>query len=82
MKITINDKTYEAEKGQTVLQAALANDIYIPHLCYHAKTGATGKCRACIVEIEGVSGFNTSCSVPIKEGMVIKTKSDHAIQTL
>ena len=80
MKITINDKTYEAEKGQTVLQAALANDIYIPHLCYHAKTGATGKCRACIVEIEGVSGFNTSCSVPIKEGMVIKTKSDGAIQ--
>ena len=47
MQITINGNRMEAKEGQTVLQAALASGVYIPHLCYHEKVGAAGKCRAC-----------------------------------
>ena len=32
---TINDTAVTAENGQTVLEAALANGFYIPHLCFH-----------------------------------------------
>lgn len=75
MKITINDKTLEVRPGQTVFQAARQNGIYIPTLCYHDKVGVAGKCRVCVVEIEGMRGLQTSCSVLIKEGMVVKTKT-------
>jgi NADH dehydrogenase/NADH:ubiquinone oxidoreductase subunit G len=71
MKITINGKACEAREGQTVLQAARESGIYIPSLCYHPKTGPAGKCRACVVEIEGMRGLQTSCTVTVKEGMVI-----------
>ncbi|MCZ6837260.1 MAG: 2Fe-2S iron-sulfur cluster-binding protein, partial [Planctomycetota bacterium] len=33
--ITINGQEYDFEKGQTILQVALDNDIEIPHYCYH-----------------------------------------------
>ena len=79
MKITINGKLVEAVEGQTVLQASIANGVYIPHLCYHEKVGAAGKCRACVVEIEGMRGLQTSCSVPVREGMVVNTVSQSAL---
>ncbi|MHC4455086.1 MAG: 2Fe-2S iron-sulfur cluster-binding protein, partial [Planctomycetota bacterium] len=33
VKLTINDETYEAEQGKTILEVARANDIWIPTLC-------------------------------------------------
>ena len=38
------------------------NGVYIPSLCYHAKIGALGRCRACVVEIGGAAGLHTACS--------------------
>jgi formate dehydrogenase major subunit len=76
MKAVINGKAVEFQPGQTVLQVARANGIYIPSLCYHTKTGPAAKCRACVVEIEGTRGLQTACSVPVKEGMVIKTDTE------
>ena len=35
VKLTLDGQQIEAEKGQTILAAALAAGIYIPHLCYH-----------------------------------------------
>jgi len=35
VKLNLNGQQIEAEKGQTILAAALAAGIYIPHLCYH-----------------------------------------------
>ena len=31
----LNGLNITADEGMTILEAALANDIYIPHLCYH-----------------------------------------------
>lgn len=78
MKVTINNKIIEAQPGQTVLQVARDNMIYIPSLCYHPKTGPAGKCRACVVEIEGMRGLQTSCTIEVKEGMKITTNSMQA----
>lgn len=76
MKFTINDKMLDARQGQTVFQAARQGGIFIPTLCYHDKVGVAGKCRVCVVEIEGMKGLQTSCSVLVKEGMVVKTKTE------
>ncbi len=33
--ITIDDSVLEAEEGATILSAATANGVYIPHICHH-----------------------------------------------
>ena len=52
MKITIDGRELEAKEGQTILQVAQNNNIYIPTLCYNEAVKAYGACRLCLVEIE------------------------------
>lgn len=75
MKLVIDGREVTAEEGQSVLEAAKAAGIYIPSLCYHPRTGFAGRCRACVVEIEGLRGLQTSCTVAAKDGMVVQTQS-------
>ncbi len=81
MQITINSNSYEATQGETVLDVAKRNGIYIPTLCYHAKTGQSAKCRACIVQVEGMRGFQTSCNLSARDGMTVQTESKEIIET-
>ena len=72
--IRIDDQDILAQKGATILEVALANKIYIPHLCYHPDLKPAGACRLCLVETED-GNLMTSCRTPVRKGMVIKTKS-------
>lgn len=73
---TIDDQEIKARAGEKVLWAALDNDIYIPHLCaIKEESRPNASCRLCFVEIEGSSHPVTSCTRPVEEGMVIKTRS-------
>jgi len=80
MKITINGKQCTAADGQTILEAARIHGIYIPALCYHEKTGAHARCRACVVEVKGSPAPVTSCNTPVRDGMEIVTDSEHLIE--
>ena len=81
MKLTIDGKTVTAEKGQTVLECALRHNISIPHLCTHSSLSPFGACRLCVVEIEDMRGYPTSCTTPAAEGMVVRTNTP-ALQDL
>jgi len=70
----IDDMNIIANEGTTILQAALKNGIYIPHLCYHPECEPNGSCRLCMVEITN-GELVTSCRTPIELGMTVKTKS-------
>ncbi|MEW6447142.1 MAG: formate dehydrogenase subunit alpha [Bacillota bacterium] len=74
LSFLIDDKRVSARNGMTVLEAALGNNIYIPHLCHHPDLSPAGVCRLCYVELEG-KGPVLSCRTPVKEGMVIKTRT-------
>lgn len=76
MTISINGQIYTASKGKTVLDVARENNIYIPTLCYHPRTGKAGRCRACLVEVEGLMALKESCALEVKDGMVIKTNTE------
>jgi len=76
ISLTINGRPVTAQKGQTVLEAALASGIYIPTLCYYPDLKPYGGCRLCIVEIEGMRGFPTSCTTPAVDGMKIFTETE------
>ena len=73
--LTIDNKPVTGQAGMTVLEVAKAAGIYIPTLCYHPALTPFGACRVCIVEIEGMRGFPTSCSTPAATGMVARTNT-------
>lgn len=75
IKLTINGKKISANKGDSIFEAAKRANIYIPNLCYHPNLSAFGGCRLCIVEVENLRGFPTSCTTPAEDGMNIKTNS-------
>jgi len=79
MKIKINGIECKASRGEMVLQVARRNDVYIPALCYHAKTGPAGKCRTCVVEAENMPGLKTSCNLEVQDGMKIKTDTEAVV---
>ena len=57
--------------------AAKMGDVEIPVFCYEPKLGdPVGACRMCLVEIEGMPKLQTSCSTPIRDGMVVYTQTD------
>ena len=73
ISITIDNKKLDVKPGLTILQAARLNNIYIPSLCAMEHLPSYGACRLCIVEVDGIRGFPTSCTTPVDEGMVIRT---------
>ena len=74
--IQIDGRALQVEQGMNVLEAALQNGIYIPHLCHHPDLPELGSCRLCIVEVEGKEGVHPSCELRAEEGMVIRTKTE------
>ncbi|MFO7889094.1 MAG: FAD-dependent oxidoreductase [bacterium] len=75
IQLTIDGEKIITEKKTTVLEAALANNIYIPNLCYHPDLPPLSTCRLCLVEVEGMRGFPTSCSLEADDGMVVKSNT-------
>jgi NADH-quinone oxidoreductase subunit G len=77
IQLTIDGRECRALEGTMLVDAARANDIEIPYFCYEPKLGnPVGACRMCLVEIEGIPKLQTSCSTPVKDGMVVHTQTE------
>ena len=74
--LTVDGRDIEARPGQTVLQACHEADVRIPTLCDDPRLEPYGGCRLCVVEIEGMRGFPTSCTTKATDGMQVTTQSD------
>jgi len=73
----IDGKQVRAPEGAMLVDAAKYGDVEIPYFCYEPKLGQpVGACRMCLVEIEGIPKLQTSCSTPVRDGMVVITTSD------
>ncbi len=73
-KLLVDNKEIEVKEGTALLQACLDNGIYIPNLCYlESMDDPSASCRMCFVEIEGEEKPITSCTVTVKDDMVVKT---------
>ncbi len=75
-EITINGKKYTAKDGETIMQVAERNGVYIPRFCYHPALSVAGNCRMCLVEIEKNPKLQIACATPVSEGMIIWTESE------
>jgi len=75
--ITIDGREVPAVEGEMLHDAARKGDVEIPFFCYEPKLGEpVGACRMCLVEIEGIPKLQTSCSTPVREGMVVHTRTE------
>jgi len=76
IKFKMNGKDITVPPGTTILEAALGNGIYIPHLCWDSRLKPYGGCRLCLVEWEGSPRLFAACSTPVAKDMVINTETE------
>jgi NADP-reducing hydrogenase subunit HndD len=84
IKLTIDNKTVEVQKGTTINKAAKQLGIDIPVLCYmelhdmNIENKPAG-CRLCVVEVQGRRNLAPSCATKCEEGMVVKTHTTRVL---
>ena len=73
--ININGKEIQTREGEFLLNAARANDIFIPAICYLTRCSPTLACRICLVEADGKQVY--ACNAKAKDGMNITTTTEN-----
>ncbi|HTL06318.1 MAG TPA: formate dehydrogenase subunit alpha [Gemmatimonadales bacterium] len=77
--LTLNGRVIPFESGATILDAARAQGVEIPTLCWYPKLPNVANCRICLVSVEGMPKLLPSCGTPAAEGMVVTTESADAV---
>lgn len=71
---TLDGRAIPFEDGQTIIQAALAAGVFIPHLCYHPEFKPHGSCKLCTVKVNGRQ--TASCTMRAAAGMVVESETE------
>jgi [NiFe] hydrogenase diaphorase moiety small subunit len=66
--------------GQTLLEAAIACGVYIPHLCWHPELPPHGSCKLCTVKVNG--RLASACTFPAAEGQEVLAADCEEIRQL
>ena len=80
INLLINGEPLSVPKGTTVYNAARQIEVDIPIFCYQDRMPPFGACRMCLVEVEGMAKLQTSCTLEVAQGMVVKTQSERAVK--
>ena len=67
--ITIDGQEVPFTPGQTIIEAATAANVYIPHLCHDPEFKPHGSCKLCSVQVNGRNC--SACTMPAAEGQTI-----------
>ena len=78
LNLEIDGRKVEVAPGSTVMDAANALGIYVPHFCYHKKLSIAANCRMCLVQVEKAPKPLPACATPAAEGMKVWTASEQA----
>jgi len=74
--VVFDGKSVEVPKNLNLIDAAKLAGVDIPHFCYHPRLSVVGQCRMCLVEIEGIPKIQAACTVPLKDGLSVKTTTE------
>ncbi len=80
-RLNINGKEVTGVPGQTILEVARENDIFIPTLCFDERTRIYGSCGICMCEVEGNPKLCKACATVIAPGMVVRTNTERVIES-
>src|ERR1700683_726020 len=78
--LTIDGQPIEAAAGALVIDAAKLAGIGIPAFCYWEGLTLQAACRMCLVEVEKMPKLMTACTLPVGEGMVVRTETPQVAQ--
>ncbi|HYL35160.1 MAG TPA: NADH-quinone oxidoreductase subunit NuoG [Bryobacteraceae bacterium] len=73
INLTIDGKPVQAAPGTLVINAARQAGIEIPSFCYYDGFTLQAACRMCLVEVEKTPKLQVGCTLPVAEGMVVRT---------
>lgn len=68
----IDGKPCYAEEGQSIIDAAKVNGVFIPSLCHIEGVKPAGSCRICNVKVNGRT--MTACTTPVAKDMVVENE--------
>ena len=80
-RLNIDGKEVFGIPGQTILEVARENDIFIPTLCYDERTKIYGSCGLCMTEVEGNPKLCKACATQIADGMIVRTNTNRVIES-
>lgn len=73
IRIVLNGVECAAREGQSVVEAARENGVYVPTLCDYQSLPPAGTCRVCTVQVGG--RMVPGCTTPVAHGMQIATET-------
>jgi len=80
VSLTIEGRAVSVPEGTTILEAAKAAGVLVPHYCYHPCLPVAGVCRMCLVEVEKFPKLAPSCATAVGEGQVVHVYSEKALE--
>src|SRR6516225_6490349 len=80
VNLTVDGKAVQAKPGTLVIDAAKTVGIEIPAFCYYEGLALQAACRMCLVEVEKMPKLMASCTLPVAEGMVVRTETAQVAQ--
>jgi NADH-quinone oxidoreductase subunit G len=79
VKLTIDGRQITAPAGALLIEVARKNGIEIPAFCYYEGLALQAACRMCLVEVEKAPKLLAACTLPVTEGMVVRTESPQVV---
>ncbi|MCX6630950.1 MAG: molybdopterin-dependent oxidoreductase [Candidatus Solibacter sp.] len=73
INLTIDGRAVRVPPQTLVIDAAKTVGIEIPAFCYYEGLSLAAACRMCLVEVEKMPKLQTACTLPVAEGMVVRT---------
>lgn len=82
-KIIVDEKTYEVDSSENLLEACLSLGFDLPYFCWHPALGSVGACRQCAVKIfkdekDQKGKLVMACLEQVKDGARISIVDDEA----
>ena len=80
--LKIDDRDVTVPPGTLVIEAARRMGIEVPSFCYFPGLSLQAACRMCLVEVEKMPKMMTACTLPVSEGMIVRTDTPAVAQAL
>ncbi len=80
INLTIDGRAVKVPPQTLVIDAAKTVGIEIPAFCYYEGLSLAAACRMCLVEVEKMPKMMTACTLPVSEGMVVRTETEQVKQ--
>ncbi|MBI4480496.1 MAG: NADH-quinone oxidoreductase subunit NuoG [Acidobacteria bacterium] len=71
--ISVDGRELQTRPGTLLIEACRAAGIEVPSFCYYPGLSLQAACRMCLVEIEKAPKLQTACTVPVAQGMIVRT---------